>query len=129
MTERLRGEGIFSRLARHEQLAVGARFGHRGAAQQGHYVSGHLPHGELSQIRDACSGRGEKELCITHTLMQSGEIGRLSRARYHNVDFLISVRAKALGEAVRGNDVVFRKHHDERDSGRAVRSRPSLCWF
>jgi hypothetical protein len=123
MTESAGEKDIFPGLTRHEALAVGTRFGHRRAAEQCHDVSWHLPHGKLSQIRGVRSGRSEKELRLAHALVQSGEVSGLSRARNHNVDLSIAVRAKALGEVGRGNDVVFRKHHDERDPGRVVRCR------
>jgi hypothetical protein len=121
MTESGRGDDICPLLTRHDQLCVGAGGRKQCAAEQSHYISGDLPHGQLSQVLRACAGRREKELRIPDASLQGAQIGGLPCARNDDVNILISVRAKTFRQAIGGNDVILRKHDDERDSGGASR--------
>jgi len=112
MTESWRGEGISSRLTRHDERCVCAGRWQEGAAEKRHYVSRDLPHGEFTEILSARSGRRQEELCVPNASLQCAQIGRLTGARNHNIDVLVSVCAKTFRQAVWGHDVILGKHYD-----------------
>jgi hypothetical protein len=113
MTESGRGVGIWSRVTRHEQRRVGAGRWQECAAEKRHDVSRYLPHCELTEILSTGSRRGKKELCIPDASLQRTQVGRLTGARNHHIDVLVSVCAKTFRQAIWGHYVILWKHDDE----------------
>jgi hypothetical protein len=52
-------------------------------------------------------------LCVPNASLQRAQVGRLTGARNHDIDVLVSMCAKTFRQAIRGHDMILRKHDNQ----------------